>query len=228
MTDQVWVAQIDADGTGGRWGRVVDVRSATGRRRDRITVVWRGRWFGPLDAPTSRYVYRVLRPRSQADPWTLFLLTRRQRRILGIAPRRDGNPEPLALDMEREATRMDGERDALERAMAARLHRHGARSMTHHLKTWPEYFQALVDGRKMVELRIEDGQLAPGQFAEGDVLVLEEWIPPSRDSFVLDPGSGPPGYTGRVCRRVVTHVLRDPEHRWLQPGVVALSVQKEE
>ncbi len=92
----------------------------------------------------------------------------------------------------------------------------------HHLKTWPEYFQPVVDGRKTVELRRDDRE-----FEEGDVVVLEEWRPPSRYDFVLDPGSGPPGYTGRVCRRIVTHVLRDPEHRWLQPGVVALSMQQE-
>ena len=79
-----WVAQIDADGTGGRWGRLVDIRSSSGQRPDQAIVVWRGRWFGPLDAPTSRYAYRVIRPRTRTDPWTLYLLTRRQRRRLGI------------------------------------------------------------------------------------------------------------------------------------------------
>lgn len=88
----------------------------------------------------------------------------------------------------------------------------------HHLKTWPEYFTAVLDGTKTVELRREDGR----HFDAGDVLVLEEWCPPY---FFGVMGKG--GYTGRSCRRVITHVLRDSEGWWLQPGVVALSLREE-
>ena len=84
MTDQMWVAQIDADGTGGRWGMMTESELSVHRWPDQIFVAWRGRWFGPLDAPTSHYAYQIIRPRTRTDPWTLYLLTRRQRRRLGI------------------------------------------------------------------------------------------------------------------------------------------------
>lgn len=92
----------------------------------------------------------------------------------------------------------------------------------HHLKTWPEYFQPLVDGQKTVELRHDDRK-----FREGDVLILQEWIPPHLVSVDADgvwPVDGL--YTGRQCRRVVTHVLHDLQGKWLQPGVVALSLRE--
>jgi ASC-1-like (ASCH) protein len=103
----------------------------------------------------------------------------------------------------------------------------------HELKIWPEYFEAVVSGNKTVELRQEDDY----QFAVGDGLILREWdlqrLPESvqmywsglirlsdavRSRFELQ------GYTGRQCRVRITHVLRDSEGRWLQPGVVALSI----
>lgn len=42
----------------------------------------------------------------------------------------------------------------------------------HHLKTWPSYFAAVVDGRKRFELRTNDRD-----FRQGDVLVLQEFDP---------------------------------------------------
>lgn len=42
----------------------------------------------------------------------------------------------------------------------------------HHLKTWPEPFQAVIDGRKRHEVRVDDRG-----FAVGDVLTLKEWDP---------------------------------------------------
>ncbi len=85
--------------------------------------------------------------------------------------------------------------------------------MVHHLKILPEYFQAILDGTKTFELRQEDDRT----FAVGDVLVLREWYP---EGTLIGPG-----YTGRTLTREVTYVLRDPDHRWLQPGVVALSLR---
>lgn len=83
--------------------------------------------------------------------------------------------------------------------------------MTHDLKLRRDYFDAVADGTKPFELRQEDTRT----FAVGDVLVLHEVIP-------TDLGCS---YTGRTLTREVTYVLRDPEHRWLQPGVVALSLR---
>jgi hypothetical protein len=65
----------------------------------------------------------------------------------------------------------------------------------HKLKTWPEPFAAVLDGRKTFEYRVDDRG-----FAVGDILVLEEWDPtPS----VYQPR----GYTARKCRVRVTYLL---------------------
>ena len=96
--------------------------------------------------------------------------------------------------------------------------------MVHHLKILPEYFQAILDGAKTDELRQEDDRT----FAVGDVLVLREWDRnewQGEDGLMYRIGSG---YTGRSLTREVTYVLRDPDHRWLQPSVVALSLRETE
>lgn len=85
--------------------------------------------------------------------------------------------------------------------------------MKREMKIWPEHFTAVASGDKTVELRQEDDR----QFDVGDVLVLREWI--SHNTLGLGI------YTGRQVSVKVTHVLRDEEGRWLQPGVVALSIR---
>lgn len=64
---------------------------------------------------------------------------------------------------------------------------------THELKTWPEHFSAIVEGRKRFELRRDDRG-----FAEGDRLLLREWAPE------------PDRYTGRQVTVDVTYILRGP------------------
>jgi len=64
---------------------------------------------------------------------------------------------------------------------------------THEIKTWPEYFAAVLDGSKPFEWRSDD---QVRQFAVGDALRLREWDP------VVEK------YTGRECVRSVTYVLR--------------------
>lgn len=61
--------------------------------------------------------------------------------------------------------------------------------MEHKLKTLPEYFEAVVNGRKTFEVRRDDRP-----FADGDTLLLEEW-----------DGSR---YTGRTIKASVGYVLR--------------------
>jgi hypothetical protein len=73
----------------------------------------------------------------------------------------------------------------------------------HHLKTWPEYFQAVHDGSKSFELREEDGRI----FDVGDILYLEEWDAMNR-------------YSGRVVKRRVTYLLRGPKFGLLEGHVI--------
>lgn len=95
--------------------------------------------------------------------------------------------------------------------------------MTHTLKIWPGHFEVVACGAKTVEVRREDDR----HFEVGDVLVLREFVETDMDLFDTEPTWIPAeggSYTGHTCTVVVTHVLRDPESHWLQPGVVALSV----
>lgn len=84
---------------------------------------------------------------------------------------------------------------------------------THQLKTWPEPFQAVVDGRKKHEVRVDDRG-----FSVGDILILCEWDPsPCRSGL-------PHGYTGKDCRAKVTYIT--PGGRFGLPGdLVVMSIE---
>jgi len=43
-------------------------------------------------------------------------------------------------------------------------------------KIWPEYFQLIKNGKKTFELRLADWECN-----EGDVLILQEWSPETKD-----------------------------------------------
>jgi len=72
-------------------------------------------------------------------------------------------------------------------------------------KTWPEEFQAINDGKKKFDLRLNDFEVRPG-----DTLVLREYDP-SR--------AGSDAYTGRVIEKKVSYVFKfKPEElRWYSP-----------
>lgn len=58
--------------------------------------------------------------------------------------------------------------------------------MTHHLKIKPEYFQAVIDGKKPFEIRYNDRN-----FQTGDRVILEEYtgeelIPQCKDIWKVD------------------------------------------
>ena len=63
-------------------------------------------------------------------------------------------------------------------------------SKVHKLKTWPMFFQAVLEGSKPFELRKNDRH-----FNVGDILILEEYDPDAE------------GYTGRKCERKISYVL---------------------
>ena len=77
--------------------------------------------------------------------------------------------------------------------------------MTHTLKTWPEYFRAIKDGRKTFEIRKNDRN-----FQVGDTLLLQEYMP--------DEGE----FTGRDILVAVNYILDG--FSGLQDGYVAIGI----
>lgn len=73
----------------------------------------------------------------------------------------------------------------------------------HELKTWSEYFQAVLDGTKTFEERKNDRN-----FKVGDMLVLLEWNPESNEWT----GSG-------ICKQV-TYILDTP--KFVREGYVVM------
>jgi len=63
----------------------------------------------------------------------------------------------------------------------------------HDLKIWPQYFEAVRDGRKTFELRKWDRD-----YKEGDRLILREYDPIMED------------FTGEKVRAVITYILTGP------------------
>ncbi len=56
-------------------------------------------------------------------------------------------------------------------------------------KTWPEYFEAILSGKKRYDMRLNDFEAN-----EGDILILEEW-----DQKIKK-------YTGRKIEKKITYV----------------------
>jgi ASC-1-like (ASCH) protein len=61
-------------------------------------------------------------------------------------------------------------------------------------KIWPEYFNLIKSGKKKFELRLADFEVN-----EGDMLILEEWDPKTKE------------YTGHKIKKIVTYVLKTKE-----------------
>ena len=81
----------------------------------------------------------------------------------------------------------------------------------HELKCWPEFFNAIIEGRKTFEIRKNDRDYQPG-----DCLVLKEWQPNVTGTAALDGE-----YTGRETRQMVPYVTT-----WAQiPGHVVMSLK---
>lgn len=67
-------------------------------------------------------------------------------------------------------------------------------------KVWPEYFQKILEGKKTYELRLADWECN-----EGDILVLHEWDPVTKE------------YTGRSVEKEVTYVGKTKEMTFWSP-----------
>jgi hypothetical protein len=113
--------------------------------------------------------------------------------------------------------------------------------MGHDLKTWPEPFAAVLSGAKRAEVRKADRN-----YSVGDTLVLREWSPKrAEDIFVslwekyrAESDGDLRGaeasaradaihraYTGRECRRRVTHILQGGQFG-IEAGYVVLSLEE--
>jgi hypothetical protein len=81
----------------------------------------------------------------------------------------------------------------------------------HDLKTWPEYFAAVMSGAKTFEFRKNDRG-----FQAGDILRLREYSP------------GPDEYTGREISKCVTYILTTadftPVTIGLRPGYCVMAL----
>ncbi|MDI6717558.1 MAG: DUF3850 domain-containing protein [Patescibacteria group bacterium] len=82
-------------------------------------------------------------------------------------------------------------------------------------KIWPEYFGAVILGKKKYELRLNDFEIN-----EGDTLVLEEWDPKIKE------------YTGRKIEKKVTYAgkykidqLFWPKEEILNKGIQIISLE---
>jgi ASC-1-like (ASCH) protein len=82
-------------------------------------------------------------------------------------------------------------------------------------KIWPEYFEAVVSGKKKYELRLSDFEVN-----EGDSLILEEWNSETKE------------YTGRRTEKKVTYVGRFkidklfwPEEQIREKGIQIISLE---
>lgn len=77
---------------------------------------------------------------------------------------------------------------------------------THKLKIWPEYYRAVVKGKKTFEIRRNDRN-----FKVNDLLILEEWHPKKE------------AYTGRWMEARIKYV--GTELPGVLDGFVALGIE---
>jgi len=87
-------------------------------------------------------------------------------------------------------------------------------SSTHHLKSWPQYFGPISEGRRTHELRRNDRG-----FEVGDFIVLEEFDPVKQE------------YTGKRCEVEITSMTSTSQpcamsSEALDPAFCILSIRR--
>jgi hypothetical protein len=96
--------------------------------------------------------------------------------------------EQINSDLRSYLTKQDG-KQAGEATLTGKVHT---------LKTWPDFFNDVLAGRKPFEWRIADRP-----FEVGDTLVLQEWVP-ERENLTCKEGR----YTGREIRKTISYLFR--------------------
>lgn len=100
----------------------------------------------------------------------------------------------------------NNESDEYRRIIAVRIPDKAAgEGKTHTLKTWPQYFQMVIDGKKKFEYRLNDRG-----FREGDELLLLEYDPIKKT------------YSGRQCVASVSFVLNS--FKGIEDGYCIMSI----
>lgn len=79
---------------------------------------------------------------------------------------------------------------------------------THALKTWPEFFEAVLYGGKSFEIRKNDRD-----YKVGDLLILREWDPKDQK------------YTGRRVEATVTYITDGGSLGCLTPGYICMGIK---
>lgn len=81
-------------------------------------------------------------------------------------------------------------------------------------KAWPEIFEKVLSGEKQFDLRLADRE-----YRVGDILVLKEWNPKTKE------------YTGRTLEKEITFVLETkklpfwPDEEVNQKGFTVMSLK---
>jgi hypothetical protein len=88
---------------------------------------------------------------------------------------------------------------------------------THELKVDPEFFQAVVDGKKNFEIRRNDRE-----FKIGDILLLRETKYPG---YAMNLDRAPLVYTGRETKRLITYIMEPKVSYGMLYGFVAMATQ---
>lgn len=66
--------------------------------------------------------------------------------------------------------------------------------MEHHKKTWPAFFEDVMQGKKRFDIRLADFDVR-----EGDTIVFEEWDPEKN------------AYTGRTIAKKISYLVKTKE-----------------
>lgn len=87
--------------------------------------------------------------------------------------------------------------------------------MIHELKTWPMFFEAVKNGRKLFEVRKNDRN-----FKVGDDVLLREYYP---ENYFENGDEA--HYTGEILHRKISYILKGGQFG-IEEGFVVMGLKK--